>query len=765
MSDDQDEILLDDEVVEPATTEETVEEVNELDLDDEAPIGGHGRRNKEVLTIEDEFFQKIFYNALVAVSKEFSASIGIFITQLGESKFSSRSFQKYLIDKRANHVKWLEKEGKDSWVMVSDYIGREEIEELARIYKEDSPAANKDFVISKNVNFIGDLLDLTDTEKLLFQFYSYIEDVDYETERVWDYFTFKFTESVSQIIAVFNFDPKEAKKILSGNTNLLNSGLLIPLTHSEFRNHYTVMHKIQDLIDTDELTDDMIEHKLFPSNLDTDLTLDDYHQTEEIEILSGIINNCLEKRQPGINALLWGLAGTGKTELPLVLAEKYGWDLRIIGDISEAEDDEKGRAERLLSLKIAQKLFRKQTSKKIVLLFDELEDLFKIDTNAQFSKAFLNRIIEKTQIPIVWTSNELEVLGAPVIRRMTYAIEFPVPPAKSRKNIWTKYIKKYDLKVSEKILEGLATDFDVVPALIANAAKVAHLSNLEDETIEKVLINLDTAMNFGHKRPLGSKNQQEYKFEIGLSNADLSLENLVDKIIESGNKNFSICLYGPPGTGKSAFARHLSKAINMKVLFKRASDIQSMWVGECEKNIAQMFKDGKEGDQLIILDEADTFFYNREMAQRSWEVSQVNEMLSQMEAHTHPFVCTTNLMDNLDQATLRRFTFKIKFDFLRKDQMIDLFKFYFNTTPPANILDLDILTPGDYANVKNKADFLNITDGNLIYKMLKDEVKFKPQFANPTGFRMNDLRSGEPMKKIQMQPEGEAARKNDADES
>ena len=750
MANDQSTVSVD----EPEVLDETnyVEESVECDSGSDAPEPSQrsSKKTKKELNVMDEFFQKMYYNVLVGLGREFGAAPGLFIGTLSNSKFVPKRFKDYINEKEERYEKWLENQGKDKWIMISDYIGREEISDLVRIFKEDEPKVTEQFYISKNINFIGGLLDLTDTEQLLFQFYAYLDDVEYETERVWDYFTFTSSDPIKQIVTVFNIDPKEAKSIISGSTNLLNSGLLVPLTHTEFQNHYVVMPKVQDLINADGLTHEMIENKLFPSNLDTSLTLDDYHQVEEIEILTGIMNNCLKKKRTGINVLLWGIPGTGKTELPLVLAEKYGWDLRVIGDISDSEDEEKGRAERLLSLKIAQKLFRNQSEKKIVLLFDEMEDLFKLDMNAAFSKAFLNRLIEKTKIPIIWTTNDLDCLGSAVIRRMTYAISFKVPPAKVRKNVWIKYIKQYKLKVSEKVLDDLATDFDVVPALIANAAKVAYLSDLKDETIEKVLSNLDTAMNFGEERRLGRKNEKVYEFEIALSNADLSLENLTQKILSSGNKNFSICLYGPSGTGKSAFARYLAKQLNMKVSFNRASDLQSMWVGECEKNIARMFLDAREGEQFIILDEADTFFYNREQAMRSWEVSQVNEMLSQMETHTYPFICTTNLMDHLDPATLRRFTFKIKFDFLRKDQIVELFQFYFKVDPPLDILDLDILTPGDYANVKNKANFLKITDGDAIHKMLVEEVKFKPQFTNPTGFRFNELRSAEPKKKTKI---------------
>jgi len=45
----------------------------------------------------------------------------------------------------------------------------------------------------------------------------------------------------------------------------------------------------------------------------------------------------------------------------------------------------------------------------------------------------------------------------------------------------------------------------------------------------------------------------------------------------------------------------------------------------------------------------------------------VNELLTQMEAFDGIFVCTTNLMDKLDQASLRRFSFKIRFDVLKPE--------------------------------------------------------------------------------------------------
>jgi SpoVK/Ycf46/Vps4 family AAA+-type ATPase len=175
--------------------------------------------------------------------------------------------------------------------------------------------------------------------------------------------------------------------------------------------------------------------------------------------------------------------------------------------------------------------------------------------------------------------------------------------------------------------------------------------------------------------------------------------------------------------------------LGKRVLFKRVSDLQSMWVGECEKQIAEAFEQAKDDEMVLIIDEGDSFLQSRQGDKRSWEISQVNEMLSQMETHTQPFIITSNLMNTLDEACLRRFTFKIKFDFLLPDQADELFTAYFNSPAPKAILSNHILAPGDFANVHKRANVLKMTDSEAIYDMLEQECKLKPQHGgNKIGF-------------------------------
>ena len=110
---------------------------------------------------------------------------------------------------------------------------------------------------------------------------------------------------------------------------------------------------------------------------------------------------------------------------------------------------------------------------------------------------------------------------------------------------------------------------------------------------------------------------------------------------------------------------------------KRASDLMSMWVGETERTIAEAFAETRDAESFLVFDEADSMLADRRLAERNWEVSQVNEMLTWMESHPFPFAVMTNLRERLDPATLRRFTFKIALDYLSPEQARVAFRTYF----------------------------------------------------------------------------------------
>ncbi|MEO8812024.1 MAG: ATP-binding protein [Caulobacteraceae bacterium] len=170
----------------------------------------------------------------------------------------------------------------------------------------------------------------------------------------------------------------------------------------------------------------------------------------------------------------------------------------------------------------------------------------------------------------------------------------------------------------------------------------------------------------------------------------------------------------------------MAARLGLDVVEKRACDLISKWVGDSEKAIARAFEEAADEGAMLILDEADSLLRDRAGAHHSWEVTQVNEMLTGMERHPWPFACTTNLMDSLDPATARRFLFKVRFLPMTADQAREAFRRSFGVEAAGGLAAVDGLTPGDFALVMRKAKLLGERGPTALAAMLAQEAAAKP---------------------------------------
>ncbi|MEA2817965.1 MAG: hypothetical protein QOI93_5869, partial [Rhodospirillaceae bacterium] len=184
----------------------------------------------------------------------------------------------------------------------------------------------------------------------------------------------------------------------------------------------------------------------------------------------------------------------------------------------------------------------------------------------------------------------------------------------------------------------------------------------------------------------------------------------------------------------SAYARYLADRLDVPVVSKRASDLLNAHIGESEKAIARAFEEARNDGALLILDEVDSLLSDRRHAVRSWEVAQVNELLTQLEAHPFPVVATTNFMERLDPACLRRFTFKIRLEPMTPLQVRLAFRLFFRRDLPNACGDFTDLTAGDFWVVRSKADILGIQDPAELIAMLVGESEAKPGRTRQIGY-------------------------------
>lgn len=301
----------------------------------------------------------------------------------------------------------------------------------------------------------------------------------------------------------------------------------------------------------------------------------------------------------------------------------------------------------------------------------------------------------------------------------------------------------HNLPVSPEWLQRTSRIESLTPAQIQRAARIAsHLDDYPGDRLEPVLSRvLDEGLRLSGPVATGGQ-VPALDYRLDALNADHALPDLAEGLakLRSGR----IALYGPPGTGKSAFAHYLGQTLDMPVLQRRASDLLGRYVGDTEAAIARMFQTARQQGALLLVDEADSFLQDRAQAREHWQLTQVNELLVQMEAYEGLLVMSTNLMERLDPAVLRRFDLKIRFDYLTPAQAGKLWEALLKSLQlplrdgmpeRRELARLERLTPGDFATVQRKLRLLpQAVSPQRVLEALAAECQAKPGAKQRIGF-------------------------------
>ena len=499
----------------------------------------------------------------------------------------------------------------------------------------------------------------------------------------------------------------------------------------------------------------------------SELALNDFaFVKEDADVLVSLLKNAVAGKEQGVNVLLYGPPGTGKTELAKVVAQAAGLDLFEVEHADRDGNSLSGR-DRYRSLQIAQVFLK--ASQHSALLFDEVEDVFPPVSSeaAQIlarsdqlaappsssvnGKAWVNQILESNTVPTLWVTNRIEQIDPAFRRRFAYHLELRSPPPGAREDLVRKTLE--GVPITDAFVAKLTARKGLTPAQIRTAVRFARLASATDETavepadrsekleslIERQLKNADLAL--GNKLDAAGR-KTVTTYDLAMLNVESRFE--IPRIVEAlkSRSHGALCFYGAPGTGKTALAEHIAKALGKPLIVKQASDLMSKYVGETEQNMAAMFKEAEIEKAVLLLDEADSFLQDRRGAQRTYEVTEVNEMLQGMERHNGIFICTTNLLDKIDQAALRRFTFKIKFMPLTAAQRETMFVTealagnaeLFTPELRTRLAKLTQICPGDFAAVKRQTDILDaVFSSDEFMSQLEAEHRIKPEVRESRG--------------------------------
>ena len=591
--------------------------------------------------------------------------------------------------------------------------------------------------IEKTITAIKKMFDLTDQE-IEFSIFLFIT-AGYEIPGDFFIHHIKCDQFAGRknLVNILNLTQREFNKILEGT--LARTGLL---EISGFDLSIT-----EDFISLIQNSSTRSFTKSFFSKIPHNTVPLEYHFVEQ-EQTEHILELLKHKPKTATHILLYGSPGTGKTSYAYGLAQR----LRIPAYEIVRGDDNKTSQRRAA---IIASLSMTNSDKGSLILIDEADNIL----NTYFSwfmrgetqdKGWLNQILEEPGTRMIWITNSIDGIEKSVLRRFAYSLCFKPFNRKQRIRLWGSVLKNNSAKslMSDTDITNLAGHYKVSAGDMDIAVKKAVEKGAKSKkrfhkAVTLTLASHEILLNHGKKHKDKDTVEKNYSLK-GLNvqgNIQFMMKQLekFDNYLQQsdGNSriNMNLLFYGPPGTGKSELARYIACHLDKELICKRTSDILDSFVGGTEQNIKEAFEEAESEEAILIIDEVDSLLFSRDRAEHSWEISFTNEFLTQMEKYKGILICTTNRLKGLDNASIRRFNYKIGFNYLKPDGNVI---FYQKLLEPLTATSLNKVTkealkkiadlaPGDFKVVRDKNFFHSPEElsPELLVQALREESEVK----------------------------------------
>jgi hypothetical protein len=578
----------------------------------------------------------------------------------------------------------------------------------------------------QNVDWLTSLLGLEEVERklLIFQLSRHLPGFS----QLFDFLMSSDRTTAAILAAAFDVDEREVVSALSESSRLVRSGLLRvqerPLRVSEMSSHLRAT-----LTEPANSEVDLLERFVRPlAPTPTTSSVARLHD-DDGKILRGVLRLPMPDDH-GLHSLVYGPKSVDKRDMVARLLREEGLNgfavvIRHIpaGDLPTwvyiaQRHMELSHPDAVLVVDRAHEALASRIRSILSILGMEDEDLPEDEARAS------DEGLTSSRVRCVWLSDRAKLLSERNLGAFLFHCEaLPGSRADRRKRV-AQVI--FDHGLSEQLERHLTKYSLLGEQQVRQAAGLAHmLSPAGDGTDKGSVVERERVIRRAvaqSQKVLGRDHTEGLRDSVthySLDHLNIAGRFTPQQIITALRKRprGSLCFWGIPGAGKTQLAEYIAIELDLPILMRSASELLSKWLGETEQHIAVMFAEAEAEGALLFLDEADSFLRDRTLARAEWSVTQINELLQRMERFEGVFIAATNLMDSVDAAAMRRFTWKLEFKALRPEQAWTMFcveaQFDAYAEPERaeelkrKLEAIADLAPGDFATVKRQADMLD----------------------------------------------------------
>ncbi len=311
--------------------------------------------------------------------------------------------------------------------------------------------------------------------------------------------------------------------------------------------------------------------------------------------------------------------------------------------------------------------------------------------------------LSATQRQAMWC-DELGAFGLPTIGHVDFAARWRIGPGTIHRVVASvAATPPFDRDVA--VLVDRSVNQHLQHRLGDVAERILHLPRLSDMVLPSDV--LDSLKEFIARNRLGQKVYEQWG---------------MDQVATTG-RGLTALFQGAPGTGKTMVAGALARELGLDLYRVDLSRILSKWIGETERNLANVFAAAEDGHAIILFDEADSLFTKRTEVKSSNDRHanlEVNYLLQRLDSFVGIAILTTNFGTAIDPAFKRRLSFRLTFPVPDEEIREQLWRKHLPASLPTATLDLGDLARkyhfagGAVRNCVLRAAFLAAAEGTVL---------------------------------------------------